>query len=211
MKKIIYLFAFIFSLNISFSQNNTFKKVENLNSLKQKITEFTKKTNSIKSNFTQEKHLEILEEPLISKGSFLYKKENKIRWEYFEPIKYIITIYNGEFTIKDETKISKYDIESNKMFKEINNMIITSIKGEIINNKEFTTSFFENSNYYLARLIPNKKEMLDFIKTIKIYFSKKDFSVSKIIMKETEKDYTKILFNNKKINLQINDNLFLIK
>ena len=207
----IIILIFVIGITSSFSQDKSFKKVTNLEQLKTKISEYSDKTNSIKSDFIQEKHLEILENPLISKGKFLYKKQNNIRWEYIEPLKYIIVIHKGKFTIKDETKVSEYDIESNKMFKEINNMIITSMKGDIINNKDFNSSFFENKTFYLAKLKPNKKEIADFISSIEIYFDKTDFSVSKVIMVETEEDYTKITFKNKSINSAINDNLFIVK
>jgi len=207
----IIILVFTLSVSSLFAQDKSFKKVTNLEQLKSKISEYSNKTNSIKSDFIQEKHLEILEKPLISNGKFLYKKQNNIRWEYTEPLKYIIVIHKGKFTIKDETKVSEYDIESNKMFKEINNMIITSMKGEIINNKDFNTTFFENNKFYLAKLKPNKKEIADFISSIKIYFDKTDFSVSKVIMVETEEDYTQIVFKNKSINTQLNDNIFIVK
>jgi len=207
----IILLIFSLSITSSFAQDKSFKKITNLEQVKSKIADYSSKTNSIKSDFVQEKHLEILETPLISKGQFFYKKENNIRWEYTEPLKYIIVIHKGKFTIKDETKVSEYDIESNKMFKEINNMIITSMKGEIINNKDFAVSFFENNTYYLAKLKPNKKEIADFITTIKIYFNKTDFSVSKVIMVETEQDYTQIVFKNKSVNTQLNESIFNIK
>ena len=131
-KTIILILAI--GVSTTFAQDKSFKKVTNLEKLKNKISEYSNKTNSITSDFIQEKHLEILEKPLISNGKFLYKKQNNIRWEYTEPLKYIIVIHKGKFTIKDKTRVSEYDIESNKMFKEINNMIITSMKGEIINN-----------------------------------------------------------------------------
>ncbi len=205
---LIFLFGIITN---SFAQDKTFKKITNIEEVKNKIAEYSNKTNSIKSDFIQEKHLEILETPLISKGKFFYKKENNIRWEYTEPLKYIIVIHKGKFIIKDETKVSEYDIESNKMFKEINNMIITSMKGEIINNKDFNSTFFENNKFYLARLKPNKKEIAGFISLIKIYFDKTDFSVSKVIMIESEQDYTQIVFKNKSVNTQLNKNIFIVK
>jgi len=205
------IIVFTMSASSLFAQNKTFNKVTNLEQLKTKIAEYSNKTNSIKSDFVQEKHLEILETPLISKGQFYYKKQNNIRWEYTTPLQYIIVIHNGKFTIKDETKVNEYDIESNKMFKEINNMIITSMKGEIINNKDFTTFFFENNKYYLAKLKPNKKEIAGFISLIKIYFDKTDFSVSKVIMVETEHDYTQIVFKNKNVNTTLNESIFNIK
>jgi outer membrane lipoprotein-sorting protein len=53
--------------------------------------------------------------------------------------------------------------------------------------------------------------MKDFLQTIKIYFDKTDFSVSKVIMTENKTDYTKITFYDKKINALINDNIFILK
>ena len=59
---------------IGFSQN--FKLVKDTLSLKQKIENMSKATNSIEADFTQEKNLSMLSEKIVSKGHFVFKKEN---------------------------------------------------------------------------------------------------------------------------------------
>ena len=54
----------------------------------------SKNTLSIESDFVQEKNLQVLSEKIISKGHFTFKKENRLRWEYTSPSKYLIVINN---------------------------------------------------------------------------------------------------------------------
>ena len=60
-KTIILILAI--GVSTTFAQDKSFKKVTNLEKLKNKISEYSNKTNSITSDFIQEKHLEILEKP----------------------------------------------------------------------------------------------------------------------------------------------------
>ena len=82
---------------ISFSQN--FKIVKDTIALKQKIESMSKATMSIESDFTQEKNLSMLSEKIISKGHFVFKKENLLRWEYSSPSKYLIVISKDKVVI----------------------------------------------------------------------------------------------------------------
>lgn len=186
-----------------------FTPLENIELFKSKIKTMAETTLTIESDFIQEKHLSMLEEVLVSKGYFCYKKEDKVRWEYLTPIQYLIVVNNGEFTIKDGKKVSKYDIHSNRIFKEINDMILHSIQGSILENNDFTISYFENPGLYLAKLVPNKKEVREMLQTINIYFDKKDLSVSQIKMDEASGDFTSIKFINKKLNEDIPNTKFI--
>ena len=71
---------------LGFSQN--YKTVKDTTALKQKIESMSKATTSIESDFIQEKNLSMLSEKIISKGHFVFKKENLLRWEYSTPSKY---------------------------------------------------------------------------------------------------------------------------
>ena len=88
MKK--YSFLLLFLPMICFPQS--FKLVKDTANLKAKIEMMSKVTNSIESDFTQEKNLSVLSEKIISKGHFVFKKENMLRWEYQSPSKYLIVI-----------------------------------------------------------------------------------------------------------------------
>ena len=195
----------------SFSQSS-FKAIKDISLFKSNLAEMTEKTNTIKSDFIQEKNLSFLSEKIISKGLFYFKKENKIRWQYTEPFDYLIIINENKIYIKDEDRESKYDMASNKIFKEINKIITGCVQGDILNNdKEYKIEYYENDNFYYVKLTPYSEKMKEFLSNINIYFDKKDFSVSKLEMIELSGDYTKIEFLNKKLNEEIPDEKFTLE
>ena len=151
---------------LGFSQS--FKTVKDTTALKQKIESMSKATTSIESDFTQEKNLSMLSEKIISKGHFVFKKENLLRWEYNTPSKYLIVINKDKVIIKDEKKTTKYDMNSNKVFKEINDIMLSCVQGTIFKSNKFKTSYFESDKYYKLELIPQVKNMKDSFKKINL-------------------------------------------
>jgi len=194
---------------ISFSQS--YKTVKDTLLLKQKIESMSKSTISIESDFTQEKNLSMLSEKIISKGHFVFKKENLLRWEYNSPSKYLIVINKEKVVIKDEKKTTKYDMNSNKIFKEINDIMLSCVQGTIFKSNKFKTNYFENERYYKLELLPQVKNMKETFKKINLYFDKTVTSVAKIEMIEGNEDLTLLDFTNKKINAPVVENIFIIK
>lgn len=202
-------FIFIVFPFISFSQN--FKIVKDTTALKQKIESMSKATLSIESDFIQEKNLSILSEKIISKGHFVFKKENLLRWEYTSPSKYLIVINKGKVVIKDEKKTTKYDMNSNKVFKEINDIMLSCVQGTIFKSNKFKTSYYENDKFYKLELIPQVKNMKETFKKINLYFDKNVTSVAKMEMIESNEDLTSLDFINKKLNAPIAETIFIVK
>lgn len=194
---------------IGFSQN--FKIVKDTTALKQKIESMSKATMSIESDFIQEKNLSMLSEKIISKGHFVFKKENLLRWEYSSPSKYLIVINKDKVVIKDEKKTTKYDMNSNKVFKEINDIMLSCVQGTIFKSNKFKTSYYENEKFYKLELIPQVKNMKETFKKINLYFDKTVTSVAKMEMIESNEDLTSIDFTNKKLNAPIAESIFIVK
>jgi outer membrane lipoprotein-sorting protein len=194
---------------LGFSQ--TFKTVKDTSSLKLKIEGMSKSTISIESDFTQEKNLSVLSEKIISKGHFVFKKENLLRWEYASPSKYLIVINKEKIIIKDEKKTSKYDMNNNKVFKEINDIMISCVQGTIFKSNKFKASYYENDKYYKIELLPLVKNMKDTFKKINLYFDKSVTSVAKMEMIEVNEDSTTLDFFNKKLNAPVNETIFTVK
>jgi outer membrane lipoprotein-sorting protein len=188
-----------------------FSALNQTDQVKKRITARAAQTQSLSSDFIQEKHLTMMEEVLVSKGRFLFKKENNIRWEYYSPINYTILINNQKFVIDNDGKISFFDTETNKLFKEINNMILMAIQGNFVDDLNFNAIFYENKNQYLAILKPQDELLKNIMETIQIFFSKEDMSVTKINFIEPEEDFTLIKFTNRKQNITIADEQFEIK
>lgn len=208
MRKVFLLFIHFLSI-ASFAQG--FKTVRDTVVLKEKILNISKQTHSLESDFIQVKDLSMLSEKITSKGHFCFKKENQLRWEYTTPYSYIIVINKQKVLIKDEKKLKTYDMQSNKVFKEINDIMISCVNGNILNSKKFTITYAENEKQYKLELTPQVKQMKETLKKINMYFDKSVSSVIKLEMVEVTDDMTTIDFFNKKINADIPDTKFMLK
>ena len=179
--------------------------------LKSKLAAAAKQTLTIQSDFVQEKNLSVMSEKIITKGQFFFKRDNMLRWEYTDPFKYLIVMNKNKILVKDENKEKKYDMQSNKMFQDINKMVIGSVQGKIFDTGDFKYHFYQNDKLYLVALEPLSKNLKSYLKTIHIYFDKMHYGVSKLTMEELSGDYTNIIFSNRKENAEISNEKFLIK
>jgi outer membrane lipoprotein-sorting protein len=209
-RPLIFLFIIIGSSAFQMEQDD-FHPILDVNSFIEKIDLYAVETNTIKSNFKQEKHLTMLEEVLVSEGHFIFQKENNVLWEYNKPVDYAIIVFEGQFTIRDGDKVNAFNIESNRMFREINNMIITSVSGNFLDNPDFKSAYFENNAYYLVKLSPLKQEVKNMLSTIEIYFNKNDISVSKVKFIEPGDDFTLIQFSETVFNEPVSEQVFKIE
>jgi outer membrane lipoprotein-sorting protein len=179
---------------------------------KQKLVSMSANVNTIESNFVQEKNLSVLANKIISKGQFCYKKDNNIRWEYLQPYHYLIIISKDKIFIKEDQNQKQYDIQSNKMFQEMNRFISGCIQGDILkNDQEYTVGYFEDDKNYFVSLVPKSASMRKMLNEVQIWFSRADLTVSRITMVESGGDYTKIEFTNKKLNTDIPGEKFNFK
>jgi len=208
---IISILSLLMSSIILHAQNDEYIEITKIDNIKSKLATHAASTVSIESAFIQEKHLWMLDEVLISEGEFLFKKENSVRWQYNTPIQYTIVIHNGLFTIVNNNKVSEFNIDSNPMFREINSMIVTAIRGDFINNKDFEAKFFENTENYLAKLVPTNNQVSSMLETIELYFDKQNMQVIKVVFSEPGDDFTLITFQNKKINSELPDDRFIVE
>lgn len=211
MIKIRLIVVLFFVTSLCLSQEYGFSVLENKADFVAKAKEISDKTKTIDSEFIQEKYLEVLEEKIISKGHFNFKKENSIRWEYLSPFEYLIIIKDGKIFIKDGDKESKFDLKSNKMFKNINEMIVKSVQGDIHEDENFNVNFYQSVDNYMVQLEPKEDSMREYLNKIHIYFSKTDYAVEKVKMVELSGDYTSIDFLNRKLNLPLGDEKFSFK
>lgn len=211
MKNVLILFLFIAPVTVLAQIPTGFKLLKDTTAFKQKMQEQSKLISSMESNFTQEKYLSVMSEKIITKGHFYFKKVNMLRWEYTDPYKYVIAINKDKMFIKDKDKITRYDINSNKMFKSINEMMINTVQGNLLNNKDYKPAYFENEKNYLVELTPVQKAAKDFLKNIYLYIDKTDYAVVKVKLTEPGDDYTTIDFADRKTNQPIADEKFTIK
>ncbi len=182
-----------------------------VDALQHEMLEKTKETRSVSCDFLQQKQMQYLDEVITSSGKLYFDKKNRLRWEYIDPFEYLIVINQGTFIIETDGQKSEYDIESNKMFSQISELIISSVNGTVFTDDKFSVEAFEGEKQYLVYLEPNVDELKGVISKIKMRINKSDFSVDQVIMYEEQDDFTEINFINKQFNEVLPDHLFTVK
>ncbi|MCX7548907.1 outer membrane lipoprotein carrier protein LolA [Xanthomarina sp. F1114] len=165
-------------------------------------------TKTISSNFTQYKHLDFLSNDIVSKGKLAFKTPDLVKWVYTEPYNYAVIFKNETLFINDEGKKNQVDIGSNKLFKELNGLIINSIKGDMFDDDAFEITYYKKDKNSQVHFSPKDKKSTKYISDFQITFNKKG-DVLEVKMIEPSGDFTKIIFTNKEINIPLADAIFI--
>lgn len=206
--KILFLLIFLITNGSTFSQDKNTSPIKDPSKLIQQINQASAQTNTITADFSQVKEMSFLEEKAISSGKFYFEKEKKLRWEYTKPFSYTIILNNDRLRIIDEGKSKDFEAGSNRMFLEIGNIMTGMVNGTLLNSPQFTTTWSEGPDYYLAELIPAGTGLKDYLSRIELKLNKQDFTVDELKMIEKSGDYTEISFHNKKLNETIPAEIF---
>lgn len=192
------------------AQYSGYNPITDLPSFKKQFASESAKVLSITSDFTQDKTLTALTEKITSSGKFWFKRSNKVRIEYIRPFAYLMVMNGDKMLVRDNEKENKINVKSNKLFQQVNRIMIDCVQGTILDSKDFTTKVFENEKVYLLEMIPSSKTLREFFQTIVLTVEKSDYSVKAIEMNEPSGDKTIISFQNKKLNQQVSDAVFAL-
>ena len=208
MNKLLSIFFLLIVCCTVKAQHAGYVGVKDITAFKNQLATASQKINSIKADFEQEKNLSMLSDKIISKGKFWFKKDNKVRMEYTKPFQYLMILNNNNIYIKDAQKENKISANSNKLFQQVNKIVVDCVRGTAFSNTDFKVNAFENKSGYLIELAPVVKNLKDIFKSINVIVDKKDYSVQTIEMNELAGDNTVIHFINKEINTNLPDALF---
>ena len=164
-------------------------------------------TKTILSNFTQYKHLDFLTNDIVTKGKLTFKSPDLIKWEYKDPYNYSVIFKNETLYVNDEGNKSEMDIGSSKLFKQLNNLIINSVKGNMFDDAEYDISYFKLKDQYLVHFKPKDKKFAKYISNFHITFNHEG-DVDALKMIESSGDFTKIVFSNKTLNKPVDNAVF---
>lgn len=175
--------------------------------LRNLVKEQAETTKTIKSDFIQYKHLDFLSNDIITKGELHFKSPNLVKWAYTEPFEYSVIFKNETLFVDDEGKKSQVDLGSNKMFKQLNQLIIKSVKGDMFDEQEFNIAYYALPNGSEVHFSPQDSKLLEYISSFQIIFSAKG-DVEQVKMLEPSGDYTKIEFKQRTLNSRLDDAIF---
>ena len=206
MKTKIFILLAFFHLTI-FAQESKMSNVE-IENFKKDIIADSKKVQTLTADFTQYKVMSFLDKPIVSKGKLYLQNPKAMRWNYTQPIDYNVIFNNGKIYINDEGKKSSVDLQGNKKFEKLNQLIVGSVSGNLFDTNDFIITFVKTDKSRIAKLQPKIKDVKKYIKEIQLTFYSGQSTVTEVKLIEPSDDYTKILFTNKSLNKIIDASVF---
>lgn len=178
------------------------------------ITAITKAVGEVKTmsgSFVQTKHLKLLSDKMVSKGSINFKHPDKLRWEYSTPYSYLFIFNGSKVYVGNKSRKDVIDTKNNKIFKEVARIMMNTVTGKALTKKDdFTVTIAADTKNWEVTLVPVKKELKQMFVKVILVFSKPDARISEINIFEKNGDRTSIQLTNVKYNGPVNENLFAI-
>jgi outer membrane lipoprotein-sorting protein len=176
----------------------------------EKIDKTASVMTAMQCEFVQTKSMKLLSKEMHSKGIMYFKRPNKLRWQYITPYDYTFILNGDKVHIKSSKSTKNIDVQGNKMFRQITNIILNSVTGGNLNSStDFNVEMYKKDNSYYAKLFPKKKELKQLYQVIEIYFDSSLTMVNRVRMLEKTGDETQVKLNNTKLNIAVDDKIFL--
>ena len=181
--------------------------VANANALKEIVMKQAATTKALLADFVQTKHLDFLSNDIITKGKLAFKTPDLVKWEYVDPFRYSILFKDGTMYVDDEGNKSQMDMGSSKLFEQLNQLIVNSVKGDMFQENEFEISYYKLGSDSEVHFVPKNKSLVKYIKAFQLVFNPKG-EVIQVKMIEPSDDYTLITFSNRIVNKPLPNAVF---
>ncbi len=162
----------------------------------------SKKIKTLQAGFVQTKKMDFLNKDLVTSGQMALQAPGMLSWKYTKPYQYSVIFKNGKMHINDQGKKSTFDAKS-RNFEKLNKLIIGSANGNLLNDPDFTVSYYKNGAANIARFIPKSAQLLKYIRQVDLHFAPNQSVVAQVNMLEASGDITNIVFKNTKVNAPV--------
>jgi outer membrane lipoprotein-sorting protein len=155
---------------------------------------------SVKAEFVQERHLQILKAPLVSQGRFFYLSSGSLRWEYLSPIRSVMLQKGDNVRLYHFSEGAwKQDMTQGV---EARRMVLAEmsqwLQGRFEESKVFSHAYSPGPP---GRVLLTPREGISkFILGIEIVLSDRAGVIDRVEMTEPGGAATRILFRNVELN-----------
>lgn len=206
MKRLLILLFVFVSVHLSLTAQQGEAQI------RQAITQAASAMKTMQCDFTQTKHLRMLNDKMTSKGRMYYQQTNRLRWEYTSPYSYTFILNDDKVLLKNKQRNDVIDVNKNKLFREIARIMMNSVVGtSLTDDKSFKSTIATNGNEWIASLLPQRKDLKQLFQKVILHFSKKNAMVKQVELIERNGDRTVIELNNIRTNEKISADMFTIR
>ncbi len=208
-----FLLVMAFAMGTShslYAQRPGYTLIKEVSAFREHFQKESSAVQTIESSFRQDKILIALTEKITATGKFWFKRSDRVKIEYKKPFIYTMVLNGDKMLVRDGQKESQINVRSNKLFQQVNRIMIDCVQGTILQSKDFDSKVFEDENTFLLELTPKARTLREFFETIVLTVEKKNYSASSIEMNEPSGDKTTIIFSDKKVNTPIEDAVFAL-
>jgi outer membrane lipoprotein carrier protein len=192
---------------MAFSQDTPLTDAEQVRFMKE-VAGKASDLESLSSDFTQTKFIQLMEDKAVSKGKLYYKAPNVLKWEYSSPYDYKVLFRENQLHINDNGDKSVTNLRANKLMEKLVGLISGSVNGKLVADYEnFDVSFTRNGKSVTAVIIPKDPSIKQMFHEIIMVFNQ-DNILNSVRLMEEGGDYTHIDFKNIKINASIEKSIF---
>lgn len=174
----------------------------------EEIREKVDAVSSVSAAFTQERHLEILEEPLISKGRLYFEAPGSLRWEYTGPVRSIL-LMKGD-SIRQYAQSGDDMVEQQGRGPEAMGFFLRDaclwMQGEFDANPDLA-AHMESGGRIILKPEENNA-MAQVIRKIELWLTDTPGIIDSVRIYEDPDNYTNIRFHETRINQNIEAGIF---
>lgn len=203
--KAVFISLLLMLFGASYAQE--YKKLSDSQACRAAIVKKQQSLKSLSADFKETTHSEMLANPQQAKGLFLFKKDEKVRWEHSEPKKQIILI-NGETVRLSENGKEQSNPGSLSSVRRIQGLMLDMLSGDFLSSKAFRIDYYENQSSYKLVLNPTSERMRKYIRHITLVFDKTELYLNEMTISESDSDKVVYVFSNIRQDVSIDDSKF---
>jgi len=171
----------------------------------------SKDISTVTADFVQSKHIKVVDETVVSKGSFYYKKSGNVRFDYTSPKVMSIVMNSVKLHLVTSGKTTTFQLDKQKGLSDLARVMEACIGGDINSiPKSYRVSYRLLSNRHNLIIVPKNKEIMGPYSKIELFLNEADFSLDEMVLYEKSNDFTTYKFSNLILNRSLSGKMFLL-
>ena len=169
-------------------------------------------TETLSSDFIQEKYLEIFSEKLLSEGRFVYQKPDQLRWELLTPVAsgFVLRGAQGERWNSLSHEQESFSVKTDPIMGMIAQQLLAWARVDLDWLESRYRMELQSTAPVILHLYPLDPGEATFIKYLQIKFAADRRHVAEVLMVEQGEDSTLIRFVDVKINAALPADAFQV-